>query len=167
MEKIGFGRVKRFKVSNPSDVEHQIVLDEMPLNEAYKMAAHLNRIGRGQFYAYVETRYIGTFQVFPVRPTDRKGQRKEPIQFDNPKDFKPKGIIYTGAIDGNDDKIECAPIDCMVDEWHFPATMPGKRQRVLLDSISYGKGGAMFTYKGVAINEFMSGNDEDYKPVKE
>ncbi len=99
MEKIGFGRVKRFKVSNPKDVEHQIVSGEMPLNEAYRTAAHLNRIGRGRFYAYVETRHIDTFQVFPVRRTDRKGQIKEPIQFDNPKDFRPEWIFYTGEMD--------------------------------------------------------------------
>lgn len=117
MEKIGYGRVKVFKVSNPKDVEFQSVSHDMPLDLAYRTAANLNSAGWGKFYAYVETRLIGVFKSLPINPRVYKdGSKVEYPIFDNPEAGKnPNIVFYTGAIEGAK---EGAPVDCMVDEWH-------------------------------------------------
>ncbi len=142
MEKIGYGRVKVFKVSNPKDVEFQSVSHDMPLDLAYRTAANLNSASWGKFYAYVETRFIGMFQSLPVSPRVYKdgSKVKYPI-FDNPEAGKnPNIVFYTGAIEGTN---ECAPVD-MGDEWHGKP-IKGKWLEFGTDSIS--------------------GNDADYTPL--
>lgn len=112
MQKVGFGRVKCFKVIDPKNTEHQTESHEMPLDLAYRAAAHLNRENAGRKYAYVVPfgfRYklhdsylknngnYSAAQIINAFGLNSSMFSNEP-QSDNPE-FQAPNIYYTGAID--------------------------------------------------------------------